>query len=136
MSDTTVIAEEAWNCYGNPNIPNPKDHKSSLLNYAGQRCCLGFECEQCGIGPADILGVTIPGVIKGRYRSEIWHLANESMSGYTDFSGSAMVINDHMDMSYETKKKELVELWAEYGWTLVFVKTVRGMNRKLKQLRG
>ena len=51
MSDTTVIAEQAWNCFGNPHIPRKSfaDYRAYLLDENGLQCCLGFDCEQCGI---------------------------------------------------------------------------------------
>lgn len=130
MSDTTVIAEETWNCFGNPNIPKTVFYASRLLDDKGLQCCLGFECEQCGVARKDILNRYTPFWLAGRSRTEVAHLLTGS-----GFASKAMQINDNAKMSYKEKKQKLIELWAEYGWTLVFVKTVRGMKRKLKQLR-
>lgn len=145
MFDTTVIAENKWMAYGNPNIQKKWDgscYFASLLADNDTKCCLGFEAEQCGIPLSRMTRCTQPSCMahaqyEGKLLNEdlraiVPHLV-DSTGTDTGFSKDAMRINDNKEITYTQKKKALTKLWREQGWKLIFVKTVAEMKRKINE---
>lgn len=137
MRSTTVIAEKAWNTCKNPNTPESKPgfNFTRLLNSRGLQCCLGFECEQCGVPRSAIWGRPTPcGIADKSDLAKVPHLLGRG--GNSAFACEAIDINDSAFLSHKAKKAKLKALWAEQGWKLIFVKTVAQMKRKIKELKA
>lgn len=140
MFSTTVIAEDIWSAYGNPNVEKRLDY-IQLLGDNGLQDCLGFEAEQCGITRENLLGVTEPAQLSIDSDASTKHLFN-SRPGHntafsnTKFSNDAIAINNDTFIGYRAKKRKLKKLWESKGWKLIFVHTVAQMNRIINNLKA
>lgn len=104
MYSTTVINERKWLTSGNPNLPNDVCNSTSeLMDPRGFKCCLGFECTQCGIDDDGIKGVGPPSELAYNVTRHVPHLINKPNCD-SHFSTNAMDINDHPIMTYAAKK--------------------------------
>lgn len=88
---------------------------SQLLNCRNNQCCLGFLCEQCGIPRDRLRSVSIPQQFSFKQT-----LLENREAELDPFFKDAVRINDDEDLRREDREQQLQELFAKYGFELVF----------------
>lgn len=88
---------------------------TQLLNRLGNQCCLGFLCEQCGIARDRLRGISLPQQLSFRGT-----LLENRRAELDPFFKDAVLINDDEDLRREDREQQLQELFAKYGFELVF----------------
>lgn len=105
---------------------------SRLLNFEGQRCCIGFVAQQCGVPDEacrDIVSVDgIRKLITSRAAWPAWFIGDFGRD--TKDLGQAYRINDDKDITDEARESALEELFASHGDTMEFVGERAAEERK------
>ena len=92
---------------------------SRLLDSSGQRCCLGFVAEQCGIGDEDLLGS--PDIIGVSYPAVVNFPEWLYKDGETADAGFVYEVNDSCSISDEKRERMLKRVFAQAGDEIQFV---------------
>lgn len=114
--DYLIIDRAKWRTGGNSTI-RTGEGSTALLNLDGFMCCLGFRCHQMGIPKKELLGRGVPEALSKNW--DIPDLVNEIGSD-TDFTDTAIEINDDRDITREEREKEITEHFATIGVTVEF----------------
>ena len=114
--DYLIIDRAKWRTGGCSHIQTGEG-RTALLNDNGFMCCLGFRCHQLGIPEKDLLGYVSPGGL-----SENWVIPDliNSVGNDTDFTTTAMEINDDDCITQKVREKEITEHFATIGVTVEF----------------
>jgi len=114
--DYLIIDRAKWRTGGNSPIQTGKG-STALLNLVGFMCCLGFRCHQMGIPKKDLLGKGCPEQLANN-----WTIPDlvDSVGYDTDFTNTAMEINDSENFNQEEREKEITEHFATIGVTVEF----------------
>lgn len=94
-----------------------KNGDSQLLNYLGNRCCLGFYLKACGVPDENILNMGMPSEVYDQRLVPRW-LRD------VDEAGAIAVLNDDDGDEFELKEEEREEAvraaFAAYGVQVKF----------------
>ena len=114
--DYLIIDRAKWRTGGYSHIQTGEGG-TALLNNDGFMCCLGFRCHQMGIPKKDLLGKEVPETL-----SKNWVIPDliDSVGNDTDFTNTAIEINDDRDITREEREKEITEHFATIGVTVEF----------------
>ena len=115
--DYLIIDRAKWRTGGDSRIQTGEG-STKLLNNDGFMCCLGFRCHQMGIPKKDLLGKGCPEQLANN-----WTIPDliDSVVGYdTDFTTTAIEINDSDAITQEEREKEITEHFATIGVTVEF----------------
>jgi hypothetical protein len=113
--DYLIINRAKWRTGGDSRIQTGEG-STKLLNNDGFMCCLGFRCHQMGIPKKDLLGYLSPAGL-----SENWVIPDlVDSAGDTDFTTTAVDINDDECITQEEREKEITEHFATIGVTVEF----------------
>ena len=90
---------------------------TQLLNKQGYMCCLGFRCQQMGVPRKLLLEEGTPGCIRG------WDIPDliDDDGNNTEFSQTAMELNDAQDMSRITRERKIKDHFETIGVTVEFI---------------
>jgi hypothetical protein len=90
---------------------------TQLLNKEGYMCCLGFRCQQMGVPRKLLLEEGTPGCIRG------WDIPDliDDDGDNTEFSQTAMELNDAQDMSRITRERKIKAHFETIGVTVEFI---------------
>jgi hypothetical protein len=96
-----------------------QDSSSKLLRPDGQRCCIGFVGQQCGIPDGQLLdrGTVAVCDIDSYMKFPGWMRSELEPSEIEN----AYNTNDHSQITDAEREEELIEIFARNGDTLVFV---------------
>ena len=114
--DYLIINRAKWRTGGDSRIQTGEG-STKLLNNDGFMCCLGFRCHQMGIPKKDLLGNGCPEQLANNWT--IPDLIN-AVGNDTDFTSTAMEINDNDCITQEEREKEITEHFATIGVTVEF----------------
>ena len=110
---TLIIEESKW-LHGSDGV-------STLLDYNGKMCCLGFYGKSCGATDEQLLNVGTPGFTRGVK----WHSALVSEVAFNSSLCMALVAtNDRQEDSPEDlieKKNDLTRLFAALDVQVEFI---------------
>jgi hypothetical protein len=92
--------------------------QSKLLREDGQRCCIGFVGQQCGIKDADLLdNASVRSCDESVNGWPSWFIAYPSSEDLQ----AAYSVNDSEDTTDEYREARLTAIFERYGDTLLFI---------------
>jgi hypothetical protein len=120
-----IIDRSKWRTGGDLNELIEKYGDTYLLNDKGNKCCLGFFCEQIGnIDSRILLGVTIPCDINSKFLTDVEILISRGhkdiVYGNSAFAGDAISINDNHLISNEQRERDIIEHFAKIDVNVIF----------------
>ena len=116
--ESIIIKLSKWRC-GDYGFDSMGEGKTFLLNNQGYKCCLGFACQQIGYKGL-IRGMEQPSSIT-KSLDKLNVKINRSYFKNSDFSESAIRINDSEDMTMTERKTKLVALGKKHSIRISFV---------------
>ena len=117
MKDYLIINRAKWRTGGLSYENRTGLGNTSLLNFKGFMCCLGFRCHQMGIPKKDLLGMASPKSI-----SNNWDVPDliDSYGKNSAFTAKAVRINDDGGITSEEREITITEHFATIGVTVEF----------------
>ena len=128
MNQTTrpkkfIIDRSKWRCGGNTGNPGARGQGSTLLlNSEGYMCCLGQVCTQLGVPDQNLLDLMTPIHIEDDFISlpQAVGLTDGGEDENSDFADEVMKVNDDGSLDDSTREQQLIDMFAEQGYTLEF----------------
>lgn len=120
-----VIQRSKWLTPDKMRISETSDYISMLLDTKNNdlMCCLGFYCVEAGCSKDKIADIGTPGMLRMLIPGLTTH-PDDMLPGLyisTNFTSSAMTINDNEDISNTEREQQLIELFRQEGITLSFI---------------
>jgi hypothetical protein len=100
---------------------------SALLRANGQRCCLGFYAQACGLTDNQIMDKTAPNHV-GLIGKDEWDnilltnsFPNQSWMQHSKDARDLIIVNDSMHVSGADREKRITEIFSKKGIEVEFV---------------
>jgi hypothetical protein len=120
-----IIDRSTWRTGGNELELVSKYGMTKLINHQGNKCCLGFYCQQIGEIPRDLLiDVAGPKDIFCRSFSSIEPLVQIGVDGMplynTEFTRNAIDINDDPNLKAEERESFIIHHFKNIDVNVIF----------------